>query len=621
MSKKIGDLSEQELVDMIKKMESTELPGHAGQDVTVRGGGTVQVKNQQLFVQDPAGDGPLPVIRPMAPVRLFVNDRESIGETTVSAKDRITWSISEEPLFVIRVAEDKMAVYLRVIAKERYAWRLEEEAPASVLELRAMADRSTVLETLHYAQIIEQLERIGVAVKLDVPAIVKEVEQPSGREIVVAEGKQPVHGSDARLDLYFPEQVAHEFYEVDGTVDFRNHYRIPSVRKGQLIAKKVPMVRGEPGYDVFGENIFPKPPKDLIVVAKQNVLMKENGEIYALADGRPRLTGTRIKTLDISTAHIEYGDVDIGTGHIVFSGDVIIYGNVTDNMIVESLGNVYVYGSVYHATITATGSIYVRGNVIGSKLYSGYFGVLFNRLYQSASRLSDQISQLIAASGTLSAALEKQGRTVRQGQLVLLLIENKFRQIPVEIREMLSTLSHISHMQHEAFRNIKDKAGAFLHPHQLLDIASMDYLRGFQAILGEICRELEQMQEGKAKTVISQCQTSELKSNGDIVIMRDGVILSDLYASGDIVFDRNGAVCRGSTLEAKQSIHAKIVGSQTGTPTCLKAGERVTVHKMMMGRVCVGRSSLLLEETVEKRTFTEKSIRTYHADKRKRISS
>src|SRR5690606_22321459 len=122
MSKKIGDLSEQELVDMIKKMESTELPGHAGQDVTVRGGGTVQVKNQQLFVQDPAGDGPLPVIRPMAPVRLFVNDRESIGETTVSAKDRITWSISEEPLFVIRVAEDKMAVYLRVIAKERYAW-------------------------------------------------------------------------------------------------------------------------------------------------------------------------------------------------------------------------------------------------------------------------------------------------------------------------------------------------------------------------------------------------------------------------------------------------------------------------------------------------------------------
>lgn len=624
MTQTIGNLTEPELVEMIKKMDDIEQGEHAlstGFHVPVPGEGTAQVRNQQLIIQDPEGNGPLPVIRPVEPVQLFVNDQKVSAETPVSSTDRLVWRIADKPLFAIRVTEDRMAVFLHIRAKERFAWRLEEGEPSSVLELRAEEDRTTVLDRLHYAQIIEELERIGVAVKLDMSTIMKEVKQPSGREILVAEGKQAVPGRDARLELYFPEQITHEFYEAGGTVDFRNHYRIPSVRKGQLIAKKMPLSRGEAGYDVFGESIVPKPPKDLIVVTKQNVQMKDNGEIYALTDGRPRLTGTRIKTLDISTTHIEYGDVDIETGHIVFSGDVVIYGDVNDNMIVESLGNVYIYGSVFHATITATGSIYVRGNVIGSKLYSGYFGVLFNRLYQTAGRLSEQIGQLTAASRTLSVALKKQGRTARPGQLALLLMENKYTDIPAEIREMLSTLSHISHMHHDVFPKIRDKASVFLDPHQLLETASMNFLLGFQMLLGEVCRELEQMQEVKARTAISQCQSSELKSNGDIVIMRDGVILGDLYASGDIIFEKSGAVCRGSMLEAKQAIHAKIVGAQTGTSAFLKAGKKVVVHKMLMGKVSVGRSTLLIEEAVENISFTERSIQQFLADKRKRRSS
>lgn len=105
---------------------------------------------------------------------------------------------------------------------------------------------------------------------------------------------------------------------------------------------------------------------------------------------------------------------------MTFSGDVIIYGNVNDNMIVESLGNVYVYGCVYRATITATGSIYVRDNVLGSKLYSGYFGVLFNRLYKTSKRLSEEIGELIAATRVLTEVLEKRGQKAGLGQLALL---------------------------------------------------------------------------------------------------------------------------------------------------------------------------------------------------------
>lgn len=613
MSSQIGNLSEQELIALIKKINfdsEKEYLAEADSNEPSRNDGSVEAREQQIIVQDPKGDGIKPVIRPVWPVRLTVNGHEVNEEIAVSASDHCEWRIEDKPLFDIRVSDDKMAVYLLVHAKEKFAWRLSDGGPSTRLELVAEEDRSTVFETLHYEEIIEKLEQLGIKAKLDVAAIVNEANNPSGKEVLIAEGKQPVPGEDARLELYFPEQITHEFFEVNGTIDFRNHYRIPSVQKGQLIAKKLPMVQGQSGFNVFGESIPPKPPKDLIVVTKSNVQMTDNGEFYALKDGRPRLTGTRIKTLDITTAHIEYGDVDIGTGNIVFSGDVIIYGNVNDNMIVESLGNVYVYGCVYRATITATGSIYVRDNVLGSKLYSGYFGVLFNRLYKTSKRLSEEIGELIAATRVLTEVLEKRGQKAGLGQLALLLIENKFKDIPTKIGDLLSILTLIHH-SNENYNKLKEMGSIFLNPYQLVETLSMHVLQGFRSLLRGVCRELEQMQEAKAKTMIGQCQNSKLKSNGDIVIMHDGVILSDLYADADIRFEKTDAACRGSTLEARGSIYAKIVGSQTGTLTLLKAGERILVQKMLSGKVCVGRCSVHIEEAVENMMFTEHWIKEH----------
>lgn len=59
-------------------------------------------------------------------------------------------------------------------------------------------------------------------------------------------------------------------------------------------------------------------------------------------------------------------------------------------MIIESLGNVYVEGSVYNSTITATGSIVVKGNVVNSNLYSGYFGVMYNRIFNCSKLLIEE---------------------------------------------------------------------------------------------------------------------------------------------------------------------------------------------------------------------------------------
>jgi uncharacterized protein (DUF342 family) len=105
------------------------------------------------------------------------------------------------------------------------------------------------------------------------------------------------------------------------------------------------------------------------------VEISAKGEIIALASGRPKILGQDVRYIDISKEFVVNGDVDMRTGNITFSGDVIIYGDVLDHMIIESLGNVYITGNVYNSTITATGSIIIKGNVTNSHLYSGYFGL------------------------------------------------------------------------------------------------------------------------------------------------------------------------------------------------------------------------------------------------------
>jgi hypothetical protein len=88
-------------------------------------------------------------------------------------------------------------------------------------------------------------------------------------------------------------------------------------------------------------------------------------------------------------------------------------------MIIESLGNVYVAGSVFNATITATGRIAVKGNVIGSNLYSRYFGMLYNRIYNSSKQLIEILEKMMESSKLLHHELAKKNMQVRYGQVLV----------------------------------------------------------------------------------------------------------------------------------------------------------------------------------------------------------
>ncbi|MEK3986384.1 FapA family protein [Paenibacillus sp. FSL K6-3166] len=603
-------MTEQELTQLIKQLNIDEFPDETNKvRDTSKFDEWIQVKDQTIIVHDPTDGGKLPVISSASPVKIKVNDKLVESECVVSSTDRIHWEIDEKAMFQITVSKDKLHAYFHLMSRERYAWRLIDTEPMQNIIISAEELKDIVLETVHLADVVEHIERKSIKSNLDIASIQLELINPTYKPVLIAKGKAEVAGKDAQVEVYFPEQVESQFFEVSGNIDFRNHLQIPTVSAGDLIAKKIPLVDGIPGYDVYGNVLIPGPPKDIIVVTKPSVELTSDGEIFALKDGRPRITGGKIKTLDISTSYVVSGDVDIESGNIVFSGDVIVYGNVTDKMIIESLGNVYVYGSAYNAIITATGSIFVRGNVLGSKLYCGYFGVMFNRLYTASKTLGELMDKLLIASKILVQELELRKQKIRFGQIIILLMENKFKEIPTIIREMLDVLTNFQHIKKEEYQKLREMSAVFMFPSKLLEVATSSFIQSFVSLLQETHQEVARMQEEKTEIILNQCYNSDIKSNGDIIIKNDGVILSDLYAARHIVFKRDTSVCRGSHLEAGGSIVAKVIGGQSDVITLLKANRKITIKKMFSGRVCIGKRCIDIYDVVENKTFNADSFK------------
>ncbi|MDF2662460.1 MAG: hypothetical protein K0Q94_5251, partial [Paenibacillus sp.] len=305
-------MTEDELTQLIGQLNMDELESvstSATRSDFSRRNGSIRIKDQSIIVQDPENGGDLPLIRSVEPVRLYVNDEIVTAETAVSSADRIRWEVEEKPLFEIEVSADKLYAYFQLMSKERYAWRLLDSMPVNAISIVAEEDDSIVLESVHLSEVVAALEQRSIMFQLDIAAIQHEVQQPTYRPVVVARGKAVIPGEDAQLDLYFAEQVESHFFEVGGSVDFRNHLHIPSVKRGEVIAKKIPPVQGIPGFDVYGNIVIPPPPKDIMIVVKSSVELTPEGEIVALKEGRPRITGEKIKTFDISTSYIVSGNV------------------------------------------------------------------------------------------------------------------------------------------------------------------------------------------------------------------------------------------------------------------------------------------------------------------------
>lgn len=182
------------------------------------------------------------------------------------------------------------------------------------------------------------------------------------REIIVAQGRQPMEGTDGYFEyLFTPDEYSAPKIREDGSVDYTNMSGLQNVHKGDKVAIYHYAVQGTDGYTVYGGALKVKPSKDLPPVRGKGIT-RENNEYFALSDGKVEAKKGKI---DIQQVHQIFGDVTMIIGKVEFFGDVIINGNVESGVTIRAGRNIEVHGTTGNATLFAGGDVLLTRGIQG----------------------------------------------------------------------------------------------------------------------------------------------------------------------------------------------------------------------------------------------------------------
>ena len=184
------------------------------------------------------------------------------------------------------------------------------------------------------------------------------------KHILIAEGKVPKHGFDAKI--LFEVNVSQKgspSKSSDGKVNFRNLGNIVQVRKGDVIAQKLPAASGFPGNTLTGEKIEFEPKDADLPMGKNTRVSHDRMSLSSTVNGMVEYVNG---VVNVWETYKVAGDVGYNTGNIDFSGKVEVNGDVQPGFILKADGDINIAGCVEMANIISRkGNITIEGGIIG----------------------------------------------------------------------------------------------------------------------------------------------------------------------------------------------------------------------------------------------------------------
>jgi uncharacterized protein (DUF342 family) len=179
---------------------------------------------------------------------------------------------------------------------------------------------------------------------------------------VIAEGRPPVQGEDAKIKYHFDVDNTPNFEERDGKIDFREMGLINHVEEGDLLAEKIAPTPGRQGMTVQGKPLEAEEGEEVELKVGENVYREEN-KLYSELSGQViREDDGLVSVYDVYQVE---GDVDYSTGNIAFDGTVIVEGSVRDRFRVKATGDIIVEDGVEKAYLQSEQNIMVQAGIRG----------------------------------------------------------------------------------------------------------------------------------------------------------------------------------------------------------------------------------------------------------------
>lgn len=250
----------------------------------------------------------------------------------------------------LTIAPDNMTVEARIVPPEPGG------APVTV---------DQVLAALAAHRVVYGIDHDAIARLVDMAAKGYRMDR-SG--VVVAEGRRPVDGEDGVVVHHPLLQTPAGYPRVtdSGRADFFDLNMVRNVAQGTVLAQRKPPTEGEPGCDVYGHTVRPRPGRDVRLLAGQGTrLSPDRQSVIAQVEGHASISAGGEVT--VSPVFIVPGDVGYATGNIDFVGTVIVRGDVTQGFTVKAGQNVEVHGGIMGGSVEAGGDLLVRYGIVGGR--------------------------------------------------------------------------------------------------------------------------------------------------------------------------------------------------------------------------------------------------------------
>ncbi|MDP4145969.1 MAG: FapA family protein [Bacillota bacterium] len=536
--------------------------------------GSVQIKDGQIIVKDPVDGGKPSSINSLRGVKLLVDGKEVNSRIDVYSSSQIQVILNEDEDAVrelsLNLDKDNMKAFISIKYTHKNIYALKDKQEASSVDLEAFIKEKQSPPVYTLEEIKQQLSNNNIVYGIIEENLQKCLDVEGVSHLLIAQGTKPVDEENDSIEFKFQTADTKRFAEdINGRIDFKSIGYVFALKKDDILAIRHRGKQGVEGKDIDGTVLKYKSGKKLELRIGEGCIV-DGDNVVATKDGKPAFKNGRFS---VDEFHEVNSDVDLKTGNIKFMGDIIINGTVKEGMKIESGGSVKIKKDVDGADVVAKGDIEVDGNTIGSNVTAGGEDVIANNILDDLTNLKENINELIKAVQQIKK-YNLLGQDLKDGQIIKVLIETKFKQITKFCLNLLCNFN----LMNSAFdqnkwylRNVLKEKFIGLGPLKFNTYGELS------DIIEEIDKKIAEIKEKislPVTLVIEYCQDSEINSSGDVIIKGKGEYVSNIAANNKVEFLANHSIARGGVIKAKDEIRCGVVGSSGGVSTKLIVGDK-----------------------------------------------
>lgn len=557
---------DEELIDEKKdNVNENDISESSKKEPQITKDGLVSVKDGKIVITDPLNGGKKAKIKPIEGIILKVNNDRVANIIEVSSTDNINVEfelMNGKRKINIRTSVDKISASVDISYTPTELFKLKDKKEASFLIL----EKEIKKEIFPQKFTVDELKAELAAKKITYGIIEENINEATTKDevsnLLIVQGKNVVHDTDDVIEYYFQTSKTNSLEEdSEGSIDYKSIGHVKPVLNGQVLCELIPGTVGEDGIDIYGNVVKKKTGKRLKLTAGENTTIDGN-KIITTSDGKAHLNNGKVAVVRI---HEVSSDVDIKTGNISFIGDIIIHGEVKDNMKVTAGHGIEIRKNVLDAVISCEGDIKINENAIHSKIIAGGNNVIKIGLVEDLVKLKTSLEELYKDIENIRE-YNLMNKDIKDGQVLFLLLEKKYKNIP---RLCLKILKSGKFISGRLIVLIKVK---------LLDIAPLNikhYTEISEIIssLDENSKTLSYEMDDPHNVELNYCQDSQIQCTGSVYIHGKGEYVSNIMANDGIIFTKPNSIARGGIIKATNMIKCGIVGSEVGVSTKLSVSE------------------------------------------------